>query len=127
MVQDLTEIVCSRVEDVQDLIKFGLSNRKIGCTNLNIRSSRSHTIFRIMIESRERDERSIKPMNDTQSSNSQNTSSQEEEEVPVLISTINLIDLAGSESASAHNVGSGSFVRKGSAVHEMSYINKVLL
>jgi centromeric protein E len=38
-----------------NLLKRGEENRKIGCTNMNERSSRSHTIFQLTISSKPRD------------------------------------------------------------------------
>ena len=40
--------------DIQEWMQKGERNRHFGVTNMNERSSRSHTIFRMVIESRER-------------------------------------------------------------------------
>jgi centromeric protein E len=76
--------------------------RHVGATDYNAQSSRSHTIFRLVIES--------KTLGD--------------DTAPVLRSELNLIDLAGSERVSTR-VGSesGKSVRR----TEGSYINKSLL
>ncbi|XP_043276548.1 kinesin-related protein 4 [Venturia canescens] len=68
------EEVVNCPENVTAVMKKGLKNRKIGETNMNEKSSRSHTIFRITIEGHE--------------SNSNGA---------VHISQLNLVDLAGSE------------------------------
>ena len=41
------------VEEVLNLINFGLKARAVGCTNLNEHSSRSHSILTLHVESRE--------------------------------------------------------------------------
>ena len=47
-VEKLTEKVVTSVDDIIDLMKIGEKNRRIGSTNMNERSSRSHTIFRMV-------------------------------------------------------------------------------
>lgn len=42
------EAICKSVEDMYNVIKIGNKNKKIGDTDMNDRSSRSHTIFRIV-------------------------------------------------------------------------------
>ena len=101
VIPGLTEAVCSRIEQVQSLLQLGESGKQIASTNFNQRSSRSHTLFRLMLESKDDSQRDV------------------------TFSTINFIDLAGSECASAHN-----FVDSSASVHrkrEMSCINKSLL
>lgn len=41
-------------EDIEQVMLRGAKNRHVGETNMNERSSRSHTIFRMVIESRDR-------------------------------------------------------------------------
>ncbi|XP_073221723.1 kinesin-like protein KIN-7K, chloroplastic isoform X2 [Cicer arietinum] len=81
------------------LIAAGEEHRHVGSTNLNLLSSRSHTIFTLTIESSPCGENS--------------------EGEAVTLSQLNLIDLAGSESSKAETVG----MRR----REGSYINKSLL
>ncbi|XP_043596587.1 centromere-associated protein E-like [Bombus pyrosoma] len=71
------EEITNSPENVLSIMKKGDKNRRIGETNMNERSSRSHTIFRITIESREAGD-----------SNS-----------AIQVSQLNLVDLAGSERA----------------------------
>ncbi|XP_039304162.1 kinesin-related protein 4 [Solenopsis invicta] len=66
-------------EEVLSIMKKGNKRRRIGETNMNDRSSRSHTIFRITIESRE-------------------VGSNLDETV-VKVGQLNMVDLAGSERA----------------------------
>ncbi|KAI4342402.1 hypothetical protein MLD38_027035 [Melastoma candidum] len=78
-------------------IAAGEEHRHVGSNNFNLLSSRSHTIFTLMIES----------------------SATDDEYDGVIFSQLNLIDLAGSESSKTETTG---LRRK-----EGSYINKSLL
>ncbi|XP_044537567.1 centromere-associated protein E [Gracilinanus agilis] len=80
-VADLTEEVVSTPELALQWIKKGERNRHYGKTKMNQRSSRSHTIFRMILESREKGD----PSNC---------------DGAVMVSHLNLVDLAGSERAS---------------------------
>ncbi|KAL7615241.1 hypothetical protein Lser_V15G06477 [Lactuca serriola] len=81
------------------IIAAGEEQRHVGSTNLNLHSSRSHTIFTMTIES--------------------SPCSENNEDEAVNLSQLNLIDLAGSESSKAETTG----VRR----KEGAYINKSLL
>ncbi|XP_069487070.1 centromere-associated protein E isoform X2 [Ambystoma mexicanum] len=83
-VADLTEELVVIPQHVMEWIKKGEKNRHYGQTKMNERSSRSHTIFRMIVESRER----------TDPANSENWDG------AVMVSHLNLVDLAGSERAS---------------------------
>ncbi|XP_069038372.1 centromere-associated protein E isoform X2 [Lepisosteus oculatus] len=83
-VADLTEEVVVSASQVLEWIKKGEKNRHYGDTKMNQRSSRSHTIFRMILESRERSD----------------PSSGEIADQAVMVSHLNLVDLAGSERAS---------------------------
>ncbi|XP_059578334.1 centromere-associated protein E isoform X3 [Alligator mississippiensis] len=81
-VEDLIEEVVVAPEQVLEWIRKGEKNRHYGETKMNQHSSRSHTIFRMIIESRER-------------SDPANTNC----DGAVMVSHLNLVDLAGSERA----------------------------
>lgn len=51
----LREEVITSLKGVRDVLKRGEGNRRTACTDWNERSSRSHSVFRLVIESRERD------------------------------------------------------------------------
>ncbi|XP_054845456.1 centromere-associated protein E [Eublepharis macularius] len=82
-VEDLIEEVVVSPEQVMSWLQKGEKNRHYGETKMNARSSRSHTIFRMIIESKEK--------TDSSSSNCDGA---------VMVSHLNLVDLAGSERAS---------------------------
>ncbi|KAG7445566.1 kinesin-domain-containing protein [Guyanagaster necrorhizus] len=52
----LREEVVTSLKGVKDVLKRGESHRRTACTDWNERSSRSHSVFRLVIESRERGE-----------------------------------------------------------------------
>lgn len=66
----LREEVVTSLKGVKEVLKRGESNRRTACTDWNDRSSRSHSVFRLVIESRERgsgssdddDDRPVTPM-----------------------------------------------------------------
>ena len=47
-VEKLTEKVVTSVDEVIDVMRLGEKNRHIGCTNMNEKSSRLHTMFRMV-------------------------------------------------------------------------------
>ena len=47
-VQNITEKVVTSVDDVIVLMRSGERNRHVGCTSMNEKSSRSHTILRMV-------------------------------------------------------------------------------
>lgn len=49
-VKDLSSFVCKSVKEIEQVMFIGNQNRKIGATNMNDHSSRSHAIFMITIE-----------------------------------------------------------------------------
>ncbi|KAJ0024467.1 hypothetical protein Pint_08614 [Pistacia integerrima] len=81
-VSGLREEIVNNAEQVLKFIESGEVNRHFGETNMNVRSSRSHTIFRMVIESKGKETNS--------SSNDSSTDA-------VRVSVLNLVDLAGSE------------------------------
>lgn len=89
------EIVTSPLE-VMALLEKGQASRRVGATDWNTRSSRSHCVFQITIESRE------------QEAVASGTAS------AVRVSQLNLIDLAGSERAASELARrkEGAFINK---------------
>lgn len=97
---DATEKVTSSPEEVLEAMREGEVNRQTGATNMNEKSSRSHSIFQITIESREHIEGT-------------------QEAGCVNVSQLNLVDLAGSERA-------GQTGATGLRFKEGTHINKSL-
>eukprot|EP00658_Telonema_sp_P-2_P057806 TRINITY_DN4621_c0_g1_i11.p1 TRINITY_DN4621_c0_g1~~TRINITY_DN4621_c0_g1_i11.p1 ORF type:complete len:649 (+),score=177.92 TRINITY_DN4621_c0_g1_i11:650-2596(+) len=99
-VPEAIHCVVARVEDVFKLMLAGASNRTTSRTNMNEHSSRSHTIFSLVV----------------------NQSFEDDEGVQVTKrGKLNLVDLAGSEKWSAHNGLHGQ-----KRIKEMASINQSL-
>lgn len=98
------------------LLQGGEAHRHVGSTDMNEKSSRSHTLFRLIIESKARSESSglfpivLFP----------GVTTSPHTDVPIRVSTLNLVDLAGSECAKMTN-------SKGIRAREAKYINQSLL
>ncbi|KXS19741.1 kinesin-domain-containing protein [Gonapodya prolifera JEL478] len=111
-VSPLKEEIVTSPRSVMKVIQRGESNRHVGTTDFNEYSSRSHTIFQMIIESRERGA-TPEPL----AGQSRRVSSAKPGAVAVRFSQLNLIDLAGSEKATT------DLERR----KEGAYINKSLL
>ncbi|XP_077585889.1 centromere-associated protein E [Stigmatopora nigra] len=83
-VADLTEELVTSPAQALAWIRKGEKNRHYGSTKMNHRSSRSHAIFRMILESRERTD----------------LASGENADGAIIVSHLNLVDLAGSERTS---------------------------
>ncbi|CAH8259971.1 unnamed protein product [Arabidopsis lyrata] len=103
-VAGLREEIVASPQQVLEMMEFGESHRHIGETNMNLYSSRSHTIFRMIIESRQK-------MQDEGVGNACDA---------VRVSVLNLVDLAGSERAAKTGA-------EGVRLKEGSHINKSLM
>ena len=85
---------------------------------MNERSSRSHTIFRITVESRKRQERDgDNNSDDDVSAASISDDDDDDGEGAVRISTLNLVDLAGSESVK-HTGATGDRLKEGAKINQ---------
>ncbi|XP_065661910.1 uncharacterized protein LOC101241452 isoform X14 [Hydra vulgaris] len=104
VVENLTTHTVISYESTMDLVQKGIINRKIGITNMNERSSRSHLIFRLVIESRE-----ISELNNSMEANG-----------TIIAAELNVVDLAGSERA-------GQTGAQGIRLKESSFINTSLM
>ncbi|KAL1193950.1 Kinesin-like protein KIN-7O [Cardamine amara subsp. amara] len=103
-VAGLREEIVASPQQVLEMMEFGESHRHIGETNMNLYSSRSHTIFRMIIESRQKAQ-------DEGVGNACDA---------VRVSVLNLVDLAGSERAAKTGA-------EGVRLKEGSHINKSLM
>jgi centromeric protein E len=89
----------------------GEKSRAFAATAMNERSSRSHTIFRITIESR------AKARGDKENDfEDEEESSQADDADATLVSTLNLVDLAGSESV-RHTGATGDRQKEGGMIN----------
>ncbi|KAJ7761484.1 kinesin-like protein [Mycena maculata] len=109
----LREEVVTSLASVREVLKRGEGNRRTASTDWNERSSRSHSVFRIVCESRERGDRSASE--EEPISNGRHTPGLSGRQTPgaggprlqakggrsVQTSVLSLIDLAGSEKATS--------------------------
>jgi hypothetical protein len=61
-VKGLTDVVCESAEDLNKMLDKGLSSRTVASTLMNAESSRSHSIFTIIVEMNTTDPLSGKEM-----------------------------------------------------------------
>jgi len=104
-VMGLREEVVTTPSQVLALLELGTTRRHVGATNMNAHSSRSHTIFRMIVESR---------------AISGGMQGGADDGAAVLVSTLNLVDLAGSERMSKTGA-------EGQRAKEGAHINKSLM
>ncbi|GLD97479.1 hypothetical protein PINS_up006163 [Pythium insidiosum] len=113
VVKGVVEEIVVSVEHLLSLVETGNAHRHTASTAANEQSSRSHTIFRLVIESQ-------RASNNSSSKRSASASATSESPTVVRSSTLNLVDLAGSESVRlAHTTGQQQ--------EEGRYINRSLL
>lgn len=115
-VKGLTEESVSSIEDILDKLRIGEANRHYARTTMNHSSSRSHAIFRLMVQTvsngfirnyrREMQQKHIANINNKELKSmineDQNTSDIYEGTL-ITESLLNFVDLAGSEKVSNHH------------------------
>eukprot|EP00970_Alexandrium_tamarense_P008549 scaffold1626_cov178-Alexandrium_tamarense.AAC.17 len=113
------ETIVTGLDSLLSVLFAGEKNRSVASTGMNERSSRSHTIFRITVESRSKSD----------GENDDDDGSGDEEEMEdarmsdntaagaVRVSTLNLVDLAGSESV-RHTGNTGERQKEGGKINQ---------
>ena len=88
LIQNITEVNFTNATNIKQLLDEGESRRHFGVTNMNAHSSRSHVMVRLSIEMRKV----------TMKSNHTSPLRQSwgDRDKPTCVSTLNLVDLAGS-------------------------------
>jgi centromeric protein E len=114
-VQSVEDIV-TNFESLLKILFHGEKSRQIAATSMNERSSRSHTIFRITIESRERE------LDDGDKDVADRENYETKGDGAVRVSTLNLVDLAGSESV-RHTGATGERQKEGGMINQRYVAN----
>lgn len=91
---EASEVIITDFDSIIDTLRHGSKRRTVESTAMNDTSSRSHTIFKIIVESKAR-----------------------EGDGAVLVASLNLIDLAGSESV-RHTGASGQRAKEGGKINQ---------
>ncbi len=111
---NLVEVEVSNGEEMMAALKRGEESRSYGSTIMNAESSRSHTIYRLIISTYEPEEA------DDDDDGLLRAPSESKEKEPSCVSYLNLVDLAGSERQKSTGAS-------GSTLKEGANINKSLL
>jgi len=101
---DAYETIITDFESILTALKTGSKNRRVEATSMNERSSRSHTIFRMVLESKERGQDMAEGVDP-------------DVDGAVLVATLNLVDLAGSESV-RHTGATGQRAKEGGKINQ---------
>jgi len=97
---EASESVITDYESIIRALKKGISRRAVEATAMNDTSSRSHTIFKLVIESKEN-----------------GRGDNADPDGAVLVSSLNLVDLAGSESV-RHTGATGQRAKEGGKINQ---------
>lgn len=103
-VQDLATLVVKNANSVKALIEQGNSVRQVAATQMNERSSRSHSCFIIKIETRRVEKVTT-------------AEGKEAEQTSTVTARLNLVDLAGSE-RQAKTQATGARLKEGAAINK---------
>ena len=123
----LTEQIIQSVEDGMSCIELGNDSRQVASTAMNARSSRSHTIFRIVLEATkteealERERQLLAAHAETdgveEDDDTFKSFGKKKEKSNTVISYLNLVDLAGSE-RQGHTQAEGKQLKEGAAINK---------
>jgi len=101
-VQNCSNVFASSPEEVQMFFEQGQSNRAVGCTNMNAHSSRSHSVFMLLVEQKNMETQSSKK------------------------SKLMLVDLAGSEKVRKTNAKGNTLAEAQSINLSLSELGNVI-
>ncbi len=113
VVDNLKEQIVTDPEQAMSFIAKGEGNRSYGSTSMNEQSSRSHVLFKMVIESRVLDSTT----RTRSTSEPVFTTGWSKERPPVTEAALNLVDLAGSERQKKTNA-SGQRLKEGNAINQ---------
>ncbi|XP_077978007.1 kinesin-like protein KIF27 isoform X2 [Glandiceps talaboti] len=118
----IKEMQCDSVDDVMNCLDTGSANRHTGTTNMNEHSSRSHTVFSVIIEQRWQGNTSMAPSKAESEGDSEDEDDDSDSSTTThfMSAKFHFVDLAGSERA--HRTGN-----IGERFKESIHINSGLL
>jgi centromeric protein E len=118
------EAIITDFDSILAALKAGSKHRRVEATAMNERSSRSHTIFRMVVESKAKGTTpppAPAPAAGAPAAEAQAAAgaapAQPEAEGAVLVATLNLVDLAGSESV-RHTGATGNRAKEGGKINQ---------
>ena len=116
---DSNEMIVTSMDSLLSVLFAGEKNRSFAATAMNERSSRSHTIFRITVESWLKDTRKHGEDDDGEDSDEEDLLGGNDtgNNGAVRVSTLNLVDLAGSESV-RHTGATGDRQKEGGIINQ---------
>ncbi|CAM9524808.1 unnamed protein product, partial [Chrysoparadoxa australica] len=109
---DAHEEIVTSFDKILDALRYGEKQRHVDSTEMNARSSRSHTIFRIVVESKQHYDARLGAYQIELSHLRQS-----DVDDAVLVATLNLVDLAGSESV-RHTGATGQKQKEGGKINQ---------
>jgi hypothetical protein len=123
VIEHLTEIVVTSADQALEVLRDGEKSRQVAGTSMNTRSSRSHLMFRLAIESsRNPSSSSSNLMNNyndrvEDDDTFRNLKSTDAKEQKTRVSYLNLVDLAGSERQKNANT-TGKRLKEGASINK---------
>ncbi|KAL3805856.1 hypothetical protein HJC23_007817 [Cyclotella cryptica] len=112
------ETIVTGLDSLLSVLFAGEKNRSVASTGMNERSSRSHTIFRITVESRLKSvEKDVGENSDDEMDEDYDDNELSNGNGAVRVSTLNLVDLAGSESV-RHTGATGDRQKEGGKINQ---------
>lgn len=113
------ETIVTSMDSLLSVLFAGEKNRSVAATGMNERSSRSHTIFRITVESRLKDQSESGKNDDVDEGGDDDMQVENDagKNGAVRVSTLNLVDLAGSESV-RHTGATGDRQKEGGIINQ---------
>ncbi|TFJ85980.1 hypothetical protein NSK_002800 [Nannochloropsis salina CCMP1776] len=113
------ESIITDFDSIMTALKTGSRHRRVESTAMNERSSRSHTIFRMIVESKARPAQSpaLAPAAEAEGANPGPSPGDGDMDGAVLVATLNLVDLAGSESV-RHTGATGNRAKEGGKINQ---------
>ena len=114
------ETIVTSMDSLLSVLFAGEKNRSVAATGMNERSSRSHTIFRITVESRLKDHSETGKSDDIMDDGEDEDMQRDNDagnNGAVRVSTLNLVDLAGSESV-RHTGATGDRQKEGGIINQ---------